>query len=107
MNLTRLSLSNPVAVIVGVLLVSLFGLISLGRLPVQMTPEAEEPQLFISTSWRAAAPEEVESEIVEPQEEVLRGLPGLVKLESQASAGFGQVTLNFSIEKPFLILNDR
>ncbi|MEE8119571.1 MAG: efflux RND transporter permease subunit, partial [Gammaproteobacteria bacterium] len=98
MNLTRLSLSNPVAVIVGVLLVMLFGFISIGRLPVQMTPEAEEPQLFIGTSWRAAAPEEVESEIIEPQEEVLRGLPGLVKLESQAAAGFGQITLNFSIE---------
>ncbi len=97
MNLTRLSLSNPVAVAVAVILVVLFGLISLGRLPIQLTPEVEEPEISITTNWRAAAPEEVESEIVEPQEDALRGLPGATQILSEASRGQGKVTLTFAV----------
>ena len=97
MTLTRLSLSNTVAVAVAVLLVLLFGFISLDRLPVQLTPEVEEPEISISTAWRAAAPEEVESDIIEPQEDALRGLPGATKLLSQAQRGQGKITITFAV----------
>lgn len=97
MTLTRLSLSNPVAVAVGVILVVLFGLISLGRLPVQLTPEVQEPEITINTTWRAAAPEEVESEIIEPQEDALRGLPGATRILSEANRGQGRITLTFAV----------
>ncbi len=97
MNLTRLSLGNPVAVAVAVLLLLLFGAISLERLPVQLTPEVEEPEITITTSWRAAAPREVEAEIVEPQEEALRGLPGVTRLLAQASRGQARITLRFAV----------
>ena len=97
MNLPRLSLSNPVAVVVGVLLALLFGAISLTRLPIQLTPEVEEPQITITTAWRAAAPEEVEAEIVEPQEDVLRGLPGMTRLVSESSRGQGELTITFVV----------
>ncbi|RLA24849.1 MAG: hypothetical protein DRQ63_10505, partial [Gammaproteobacteria bacterium] len=69
MNLTRLSLSNPVAVIAAILLVVLMGGIGLASLPVQMIPDVQRPFIQIDTRWRAAAPEEVESEIIEPQED--------------------------------------
>ncbi len=85
MNLTRVSISNPVAVIAAVLLVLLMGTIGLAKLPVQMIPDVQRPYIQITTGWRTAAPEEVESEIIEPQEDVLRGLPGLEKMESSAS----------------------
>lgn len=97
MNLTRLSLGNPVAVAVAVLLVVLFGFISMERLPIQLTPEVEEPKITISTVWRAAAPEEVEAEIVEPQEDALRGLPGSTQILAEASRGQGKVTLTFAV----------
>ena len=97
MNLTRLSLGNPVAVAVAFLLVVLFGLISLDRLPIQLTPEVQAPEISISTAWRAAAPEEVESEIIEPQEDALRGLPGATKILSEASRGSGKITLTFIV----------
>jgi multidrug efflux pump subunit AcrB len=97
MTLTRLGLGNPVAVVVGVLLAILFGLISLGRLPIQLTPEVEEPQVTINTTWRAAAPEEVESEIIEPQEDVLRGLPGMTEMLATAQRGQGSITVTFQV----------
>ncbi|MEJ2534535.1 MAG: efflux RND transporter permease subunit [Gammaproteobacteria bacterium] len=97
MTLTRISLGNPVAVAVGAILVAIFGLISMSRLPIEMTPEITRPQILILTPWRAAAPAEVESEIVEPQEKVLRSIPGLVRMTSNASYGSANITLEFTI----------
>ena len=101
MNLTRISLSNPVAVIVGILLVSLFGLISITRLPIQLIPVVERPVIKITTNWRAAAPREVESEIIEPQEDVLRGLPGMTRLTSESSRGRGNIEIDEAFQEVF------
>jgi multidrug efflux pump subunit AcrB len=95
--LTKISLSNPVAVIVACILVVIFGSISLARLPVQLAPDIERPEITIATIWRASAPNEVESEIVEPQEDVLRSIPGLLKLQSTANFGSSYVNLEFAI----------
>ena len=97
MTLTRLALSNPVAVVVAVLLAVLFGTLSWDRLPVQLTPEIERPEITVRTNWRAAAPEEVEAEIIEPQEKVFRGLPGMVELITKAKRGQGEVTVTFAV----------
>ena len=97
MSWTRLALSNPTATLVAVLLVVLFGGISMSRLPIQLTPEVERPEITIRTAWRAAAPEEVEAEIVEPQEKVLRGLSGVSRMVSKAQRGQGQVSIEFVV----------
>ena len=97
MPFTRLGLSNPVAVAVGCILLVIFGLLSLTRLPVQMTPNIDRPTISISTGWRAAAPSEVEAEIIEPQEAQLRDVPGLVRMNSSAGQGNGSVTLEFGV----------
>ena len=94
---SRLALSNPTATLVGVLLVVLFGAISLSRLPIQLTPEVERPEITIRTAWRAAAPEEIEAEIIEPQEKVLRGLPGVSRIVSKAQRGQGEVSIEFVV----------
>lgn len=98
MNLTRLAISNPVAVIAAILLVLLMGTVGLLSLPIQMIPDVQKPTIQINTGWRAAAPEEVESEILEPQEDVLRGLPGLDKMESSASRGSASIALSFTVD---------
>ena len=97
MNLIRLALDNYIAALVAVFMVILFGTISLSRLPVQLTPEVEKPTISVSTNWRAAAPEEIESEIIEPQEKVLRGLPGMTKLVSVAQRGRARITITLAI----------
>jgi multidrug efflux pump subunit AcrB len=97
LTLTRISLGNPVAVIVAGILVVIFGTLSLLRLPIQMTPEIERPEISIRTSWRASAPSEIESEIIEPQEDVLRSVPGLLRMSSTSSFGSGSVQMEFAI----------
>jgi len=97
-QLTQASLKNRVAVAVAVLLVAIFGYISLMKLPIQLAPNVERPAIGINTSWRGAAPEEVESEILEPQEKVFQGLPGLTQLASSASSGSASITLEFAAD---------
>jgi len=86
-----------VAVIVAGILVVIFGTLSLMQLPIQMTPEIERPVISVGTSWRASAPNEIESEILEPQEDVLRSVPGLLRMSSTASFGRGSIQMEFSI----------
>src|SRR5690625_8014675 len=75
----------------------IFGLLSLARLPVQMTPNIERPMITISTRWRAAAPAEIESEIIEPQENQLSDVPGLKRMTTTSSQGRGSVNLEFDV----------
>ena len=82
MNLTRASLKNPAATIVLTLLIVLFGALAFYKLPVQLLPDLDRPQIFINNGWRAAAPQEMESTIIEPQESVLRAVPGVVEIQS-------------------------
>src|SRR5262249_51879986 len=91
------SLKNPVAVGMVVLLVAVFGFLSLRELPLQLFPEIDRPQISIQTNWRAASPEEVESELLEPQEQVLQGLPGLAGLDGNAGPGGSFINLTFAI----------
>lgn len=98
MQLTRKALANPSGVAIGVAIAAVFGLYSLSKLPIQLFPDIEKPQLSVFTSWRAAAPQEVEAEILEPQEDVLQGLPGLKEINAQASQGFCSINLTFGLE---------
>ncbi|MCB1589403.1 MAG: efflux RND transporter permease subunit, partial [Xanthomonadales bacterium] len=97
MTLTEKSVRNPAAVAVAVGIVLLLGLVSLGRLPVQLFPDIERPQMSVMTGWRTASPHEVESEILKPQEEVLQGLPGLEELDGAANQGMAFIRLEFAL----------
>jgi multidrug efflux pump subunit AcrB len=96
-KLTDGSLRNPAAVVVGLALVIALGIFSLIKLPFQLFPDIEEPQMTIFTGWRAAAPAEVESELIEPQEAALQGLPGLKQLNAFANAGGSWINLRFNV----------
>ncbi len=89
MNLTANALKNPAGVAVVVAIIVFFGAFSLTRLPVQLFPDIERPNISIQTGWRAASPREIESEIIEPIEAVLRGLPGLKEMAAVGQGGTG------------------
>ncbi|MBL0381431.1 MAG: efflux RND transporter permease subunit [Desulfofustis sp. PB-SRB1] len=95
MDIVRYALDKPVSVAVAVILLVTFGLISLQSLPVQLTPDVETPQITVQTSWGGATPYEIEKEIVEKQEEALKGLQGLTKMESASYNNQGEITLSF------------
>lgn len=88
-------LRNPVKVSVGVLLVILFGCITLLRMPVQLTPEVQYPIVGVFTVWPGASPLEIEREIIQPQEEQLKQVEGVKKLSSECYHSAGRITLEF------------
>ena len=97
MNLTRTSTRNPAAMVVLVALLVVFGFISLFKLPSQLLPNIEQPQITVSTNWRAAAPQEVEAVIIEPQENVLKNTEGVTSIQTNIRRGGGSITLTFAI----------
>ncbi|NQZ82575.1 MAG: efflux RND transporter permease subunit [Colwellia sp.] len=97
MNLTRSALKNPAAIIVIVALVMVFGLISVFKLPLQLTPDIEQPQITISSGWRSAAPSEIESVIIEPIENVVKNTQGVTNVTTSIQQGFGNITLTFDV----------
>ena len=79
MDLIKFSIKNPVTIIVSVLIVVLFGFISLDKLPYQLTPSVTKPEIKITTVWPGATPYEIEREIIEDQEDALKSLNNLIK----------------------------
>ncbi|GAB4336267.1 MAG: efflux RND transporter permease subunit [Desulfobulbaceae bacterium] len=97
MDLVGYSIRKPVSVTVGVILIVTFGLIGLNKLPVQLTPDVETPEITVNTTWGGATPYEIEKEIIERQEEALKGVQGLTRMESASYNSYGEITLSFAL----------
>lgn len=96
-GLLAIAVERPVTVMVTAILVVLFGALALVDLPIQLTPDISIPTLSVSTSWPGASPTEIESEILEPQEDVLKDVQGLVRMTSTASPSRASLTLEFEV----------
>ena len=111
MNLIRLSIERPIAVIAAVLMILMFGALALQTIPIQLTPDVRRPVLTVTTYWPGAAPAEVEREITNRQEEALKGLDGVTEITSSSQDGRAQVTLEFDVnvnmDRALLLLANR
>jgi HAE1 family hydrophobic/amphiphilic exporter-1 len=97
MDLIKYALSKPISVAVAVILIIMFGLIGLNKLPVQLTPDIELPEITVKTTWPGASPYEVEQDIIDKQEEKLKGLQNLIKMESSSYNNYGEISLTFKV----------
>jgi len=97
MSLIRVSADNPAALLAAAVLLFVLGVVGIASLPIQMLPNLEYPEIRVNTSWRNAAPQEVEANIIEPQETVLRQVPGVVEMSSNVRAGGGNINLVFDV----------
>ncbi|MDA3833936.1 MAG: efflux RND transporter permease subunit [Spirochaetales bacterium] len=97
MKLVDTAIKKPVTVTVGVIFLVLFGLISLFRIPIQLTPNVDLPEISVETRWNGASPLEVEREIIDVQEEELKNLEGLNEIKSESHDGMAYINLMFEI----------
>jgi len=97
MSLIERSIHRPVAVTVCVALVLIFGGLALFRVPVQLTPNVDQPVISITTRWFGADPQEIEQEIIREQEDVLKTVSGLREMIATCSEGEGKVELKFFV----------
>ena len=95
MSLIESSVRRPVAVAAAVILLVLFGFVSLLRVPVELTPEVVKPVVTVTTIWPGASPEEIEKDIVIKQEEFLKGAEGALRMTSSSSDSVATITLEY------------
>lgn len=90
-------IENPVKVSVGIILLTLFGILAMFQMPMQLAPNVERPAISVQTNWPGASPQEVEKEIVNEQEEKLKSVEGVTKMSSSSSDSQGEVNLEFGV----------
>jgi hydrophobe/amphiphile efflux-1 (HAE1) family protein len=105
MNLTDLCLRRPVFAWMLMCGTMLFGLVALGLFPgtkgigVSQFPDVNNPTITVSASWPGASPEDIETGLINPMEDVLAQVTGVEELTSQAKQGSARVTATFSIDR--------
>lgn len=95
MSLPGLAVGRPVATAMFFLAVSLLGLVSLERLPLELMPQIVYPELFVSVNQRGLSPEQVERDLVVPLEGEIGRLEDVVEVTSTATLNRGSVRVSF------------
>ncbi|MBS0013872.1 MAG: efflux RND transporter permease subunit, partial [Desulfobacterales bacterium] len=95
MKLTATTLKRPVAATVLTIAILITGLFSLTQLEVDYLPEVNYPTVKVHIWWQGATPEEIETEIAEPIEEVLATVDNLDYLDSSSIEGMYNLAVNF------------
>jgi multidrug efflux pump subunit AcrB len=106
----RFAIERPVILTVGILILTLFGILSVFNVPVQMIPDLDARVISIRTTWPGASPQDVEKEILVEQEKYLSRIPGLERMVSTANTGKAEIELEFpfsvGIEEALLNVNN-
>lgn len=87
--------SRPVAIFMFMVAIAVFGVVSLGKLPLDLLPEISYPTITVRTVYPGAAPEDVEDRVSERVQEALSTLPHLVRSTSISRAETSDVVLEF------------
>lgn len=96
MNLSGLSVRRPVTILMVTLIVVLFGVVSLNRLPIDLLPKIEVPVAIVSTSYSGVGPQEIEKLITKPLEQAIATVGNIEAISSTSSEGNSIVIAQFN-----------
>ena len=99
MNLSRLFIERPVATLMLVLAMALFGALAYQQLPVNDLPQVDFPTLRITASQPGANPEIMANTVATPLERQLATVAGIESMSSQSSQGSTSITLQFELTR--------
>lgn len=91
----ELAIKHSVVLTVVILIICLFGILAVFRVPVQMIPDLDARTVTVRTTWPGATPQDIEKEIIVEQEEHLRALPNLQRMTSTATSNSANIELEF------------
>jgi len=97
MNISELSLKRPVLATVMNLMLILFGVVGYNFLAVRDYPAIDPPIITVNTSYTGANPDIIESQITEPLEKQINGIPGIRTISSTSSLGSSYITVEFNL----------
>lgn len=99
MSICRFSIVRPVVTIVMMLLIIVFGVISMRKLSVREYPDIDTPTISIRTNYDGASASVVETKITQIIEDAVAGIEGLDTIVSNSMDGRSIVTLEFQVER--------
>ena len=97
MNISELSIRRPVLATVLTLIILLFGAIGYFTLGVREYPSVDNPIISVSCSYPGANADVIESQITEPLEQNINGIPGIRSLTSVSQQGSSRITVEFEL----------
>lgn len=99
MFLSRVSIRRPVLATMMNLVLILFGVIALSRLPVRELPDIDPPIVSVTTVYPGANAQVVETEVTERLEEQINNIEGIKTLSSQSREGVSGITIEFDLSR--------
>lgn len=107
MFLSDLCIRKPVFATMLILSLVVLGMASYRELGLDLFPKIDLPTVVVSTTLEGASPEEIETQITKPIEEVVNTINGIDELSSISSEGISRVVARFVLEKdPEVAAND-
>lgn len=97
MNISELSLKRPVLATVMNIMIVLFGVVGFTFLAVRDYPAIDPPTVNVRTSYTGANADVIESQITEPLEKQINGIPGIRSINSSSSNGSSNITVEFNL----------
>ncbi len=97
MNISELSIRRPVLATVLTIIILLFGIIGYNTLGVREYPSVDNPIISVTCSYSGANAEVIESQITEPLEQNINGIPGIRSLTSTSQQGQCRITIEFDL----------
>ena len=97
MNISELSIRRPVLATVLTIIILLFGFIGYNTLGVREYPSVDNPLISVTCSYSGANAEVIESQITEPLEQNINGIPGIRSLTSTSQQGQCRITVEFDL----------
>jgi multidrug efflux pump len=96
-NISQTSLRRPVFAIVLNLVIVLFGIIGFKFLGVRDYPAIDPPNISVNTSYSGANSDIIESQITEPLEKAINGIPGVKNISSSSNEGRSRINVEFEL----------
>jgi len=99
MFLAEVCVRRPVFTTMLIMALVVMGWFSYERLGLDLLPKIDRPTITITTRLAGASPEEMETQITKPIEEVVNTINGLEELRSSTSEGISRVVAVFTLER--------
>ena len=99
MNLTDVCLRRPVLAWMMMFGTILMGIIAITRIGISQFPDVDNPTITVSVTWAGGSPEDVETGIINPIEDAMSQVTGVITMTSSAKVGSGRVTATFDLSR--------
>jgi multidrug efflux pump len=97
MSLSSVSINRPVLATVFAIVILLFGVVGVTFLGIREFPSVDPPIINVSTSYPGANSDVIETQITEPLEQSINGIPGIRSLTSVSRQGGSDITVEFEL----------